>query len=118
MLANSTGIIDVDYQGELIVALTVIGDKSEFKFPELPFRAVQVVFNKIPYMGDVQYLDNIDEEKTARGEGGFGSTNNMEANNMEVDDKEKRERIEKRKNLLDRIDKHIAIINKAIPENK
>lgn len=71
MLANSTGIIDVDYQGELIIALI---SHNGSPVPQLPFNAVQVVFNPIPYMGEIKYLDSIEEEKTDRGDGGFGST--------------------------------------------
>ena len=70
-LANSTGIIDLDYQGELIVALV---SRNGEPVPQLPFKAVQVVFDRVPYMGEMKYLDSIEEAKTKRGDGGFGST--------------------------------------------
>ena len=72
MLANSTGIIDPDYQGELIVALVRHDENAQLL--QLPYKAVQIIFAPMPYVGDVKYLNSIDDAKTKRGDGGFGST--------------------------------------------
>lgn len=68
MLANSIGIIDPGYTGELKVALTRVVPKEEAKAIDFPWRACQVVFVKsdlvIP-QGPAQAV---------RGIGGFGST--------------------------------------------
>lgn len=68
MLANSTGIIDPGYRGELIVALVPITDVPDIKFP---VRYVQLVTRKIHRM-DATFVDDLDP--TDRGEQGFGST--------------------------------------------
>ena len=69
MLANSIGIIDCSYKGELLVALAKINeDASDIKFP---FRCCQLIMRKqiYPEMMEVQEL-----ECTKRLEGGFGSS--------------------------------------------
>lgn len=103
MLANSVGVIDVDYQGELIVALvrnpesifynsdtfvTVVrpeaslyNNRKPLVLPTHngPFKAVQIVFSPLPYMLDAVSVVNSEsftEAQTQRGEGGFGSTGN------------------------------------------
>lgn len=70
IMANSIGIIDRSYNGNLYVALAKIDESA----PEIifPFRCCQLIFKK-------QYHLQISEtpydlEATARGEGGFGST--------------------------------------------
>jgi dUTP pyrophosphatase len=70
MLANSIGIIDPSYTGNIFIALIKIcPDAEEIKFP---FRCCQIIFRQ-------QYHVNINNslksfEETARGNGGFGST--------------------------------------------
>ncbi|KAA8497331.1 Deoxyuridine 5'-triphosphate nucleotidohydrolase [Porphyridium purpureum] len=70
MLANSVGIIDASYNGNLFVALVKV-DPDAPELP-LPFRCCQLIFRyqvhaqicEVPHMFD----------DTARGHGGFGST--------------------------------------------
>lgn len=70
MLANSLGIIDRSYNGNLYVALANIDESAdEIKFP---FRCCQLIFKK-QYHLNIKEI-NQDLEATARGEGGFGST--------------------------------------------
>lgn len=70
MMANSIGIIDRSYNGNLYVALAKIDPYA----PEiqLPFRCCQLIFRK-QYHLDIEETTT-DLEATARGEGGFGST--------------------------------------------
>lgn len=69
MLANSVGIIDNQYRGEILVAL--------YKFDpvapplQLPLRACQLIPRLLV---DVNTIDVIQLSETKRGEGGFGST--------------------------------------------
>lgn len=70
MLANSVGIIDPSYRGNILVALVKV-DKSAPDI-ELPFRCCQLIFKKQVNM-DIQEVDR-DFETTTRAEGGFGST--------------------------------------------
>lgn len=69
MLANSIGIIDVSYKGELLIALTKIDEESPSI--QFPFRCCQLIVRKqvFPIMKEV---DDISISK--RGEGGFGSS--------------------------------------------
>lgn len=68
-LANSTGIIDAGYRGELGIALDNIRDEP-FVI-EKGWRLVQACnTNLSPFL--VEFTDSLDE--TERGEGGFGST--------------------------------------------
>lgn len=70
MMANSVGIIDRSYNGNLYVALTKIDESAdEIRFP---FRCCQLIFRKQYHMSLKE--TNEDLEATARGEGGFGST--------------------------------------------
>ncbi len=70
MFANSIGIIDPSYNGNLFIALIkIVPDAEDIKFP---FRCCQIIFRQ-------QYHVNMKEvskpfDATARGEGGFGST--------------------------------------------
>lgn len=69
MMANSIGIIDNSYRGNLMIALTKVCDDA--KEIEYPFRCCQMIMRK-------QVQANLEEvgyvEKTKRNEGGFGST--------------------------------------------
>lgn len=69
MLANSVGTIDPDYTGTLKIALIKVAD--ELPEIKLPFTRCQLVLRKAEYAEMVQ-VESI--EKTARGEGGFGSS--------------------------------------------
>ena len=71
MLANSVGIIDMDYQGELIVALRKI-DKDAPDM-ELPCKIGQLVPFIMCRNFDMVEVESF-EEATERGAGGFGST--------------------------------------------
>ena len=70
MLANSVGIIDESYRGEIMLSLF----KFDAKKPDLPlpYRAAQLVLchTVASTMAESVVLD-----VTERGEGGFGSTN-------------------------------------------
>lgn len=70
MLANSVGIIDAGYTGELLVTLIKVDPSA--KPIELPFKCMQALLRKsIHYhMKEVIYFDG----ETMRGDGGFGST--------------------------------------------
>lgn len=70
MLANSIGIIDPSYRGNIFVALVKV-DPSAPDI-ELPFRCCQIVFRVQHQVDIVEVAD--DFEATSRGNGGFGST--------------------------------------------
>lgn len=69
ILANSVGIIDNSYRGNLMIALTKVCDDA--KEIEYPFRCCQMIVRKYvnTYLEEVGNVD-----KTKRDEGGFGST--------------------------------------------
>ena len=69
MLANSIGIIDCSYKGELFVALTKICDES----PEIsfPLKCCQLIMKK-QIFPDMVETDELEVSK--RSEGGFGSS--------------------------------------------
>ena len=69
ILANSIGICDPSYTGNLLIALARVNNNSSV--PELPFCLCQMVLRKAEYaeMEEVKEL-----EETKRGDGGFGST--------------------------------------------
>lgn len=71
MLANSIGIIDQSYQGNLYVALRKV-DKN---MPDLklPCRLAQIILRKVIDIEGVE-VESF-EKKSKRGDGGFGSTN-------------------------------------------
>lgn len=72
MLANSVGIIDNTYMGELLVALAQI-DPNAAPIEEYPFRGFQLIFRPQQHV----FVTEVDESElsaTERGEGGFGST--------------------------------------------
>ena len=69
MLANSVGVIDQNYRGEIIIALKKVVQDSEL--PEFPWKCVQIIPKQFIHLTPVE-TDELDE--TIRGEGGFGST--------------------------------------------
>ena len=71
ILANSIGVIDNTYTGNLYIALTKVNKKStDIQFP---FRCCQLIFKKQVQMHLIE--SNSDFNETNRGTGGFGSTN-------------------------------------------
>lgn len=74
MLANSIGIIEKSYSGNLLVALTKI-DK-EMPDLELPFRCCQLLFKPQISLNIIEMKDQTSLEDTTRSSGGFGSTGN------------------------------------------
>jgi dUTP pyrophosphatase len=71
ILANSVGIIDPGYTGEIIVALRKIDQGA--KDLELPMRIAQLIPRRVH--SEVEMTECIgDLQKTDRGTGGFGST--------------------------------------------
>ncbi len=68
-LANSVGVIDSDYRGEIKCALINLG-KSDFTVNNGD-RVAQMVFMPVTQVS-LHETDNLDE--TERGAGGFGST--------------------------------------------
>lgn len=68
-LANSVGVIDSDYRGELIVALFNNSESSYLLHPSE--RVAQLVLTPI-FTPEVVEVDELTE--TSRGNGGFGST--------------------------------------------
>lgn len=69
MLSNSVGTIDMDYRGNLLIALTKVDDSCPDL--EVPFTKVQLVMRKAE-LYEVEEVEELDE--TERGSGGFGST--------------------------------------------
>lgn len=69
VLANSVGIIDPDYRGNLMIALTKVDSNCDDI--ELPFTKCQLILRKHSdfTLRRVNVLDD-----TSRGSGGFGST--------------------------------------------
>lgn len=70
MLANSIGIIDPAYNGNLLVALTKVDDSCSDL--QLPAKVAQAIVKDAIYAQLTQVLDN---KETLRGDGGFGSSN-------------------------------------------
>jgi deoxyuridine 5'-triphosphate nucleotidohydrolase len=71
MLANSVGIIDQGYRGNIYIALTKIDESS--KDLELPFKCCQMILKKQYYSTIKQTFDDL--IITDRNVGGYGSTN-------------------------------------------
>ncbi len=73
MLANSVGVIDATYRGNLLIPLTCVDDSFKDSLT-VPFTKIQLVLRKFEEskMEEVQQLD-----ETTRGEGGFGSTDSV-----------------------------------------
>jgi dUTP pyrophosphatase len=72
MLANSTGIIDPGYTGNLFIALTKVDPNApDIK---LPFRGCQLIIRRQVH-ADIEIMDDLGSlGSTGRGHGGFGST--------------------------------------------
>lgn len=70
MLANSIGIIDANYTGNIYIALVKV-DPSAPDI-ELPFRCCQLIFRRQHYMEMIEVDQKF--EGTTREDGGFGST--------------------------------------------
>jgi deoxyuridine 5'-triphosphate nucleotidohydrolase len=69
MLANSIGIIDPGYKGNLYIALTKISPEvGELSFP---FRCCQLIFKQQVF---VNLVETFETEESTRGQGGYGST--------------------------------------------
>lgn len=71
MLANSMGIVDNSYNGNLYVALTKVA--PEVEEIEFPFKCCQLVLRKQHFMNIKVQTEQLD--MTHREDGGFGSTN-------------------------------------------
>ena len=69
-LANSMGVIDRSYRGELMAALHVHSDKVL----EKGIRLVQALAPDMGHIIEVRICDDSELDKTSRGDGGFGST--------------------------------------------
>jgi len=74
VLANSIGLVDEDYRGEILVRFKVISDNKHFfeKFSKGD-RIAQLVLRKTE-RAEYEWADELSD--TQRGEGGFGSTGN------------------------------------------
>ena len=70
IMANSRGIIDRSYRGQLMAPVIAVG--SKLTTVEKGTRLFQVIAPGLGYIKEVAYVDSLPE--TARGEGGFGST--------------------------------------------
>ncbi len=70
IMANSRGIIDRSYRGQLMAPLISVG--SKLCSIEKGTRLFQVIAPALGYIKEVAYVDSLPE--TVRGEGGFGST--------------------------------------------
>jgi dUTP pyrophosphatase len=72
MLANSVGVIDSSYRGNLYIAVRKV-DKLADPL-ELPFSKFQLVLRKL----ELFELEEVDElDATLRGDGGFGSSDKI-----------------------------------------
>jgi len=76
MLANSIGIIDNTYTGNILVALARIDKDAEELV--MPFKGFQLIVREqsFPIVQDMTGQENL-LPNTIRGEGGFGSTNRI-----------------------------------------
>jgi dUTP pyrophosphatase len=79
MIANSFGVIDSSYKGELKIAITPINKDAELK---LPFNCAQLILMP-QVMINFKNVDNI-SINTKRGDGGYGSTNTAVENEVDV----------------------------------
>lgn len=67
--ANKVGVVDADYRGEVMVALH--NHSTEVRYVECGERIAQLVIAPV-YQADFCEVNEL--SKTARGDGGFGST--------------------------------------------
>ena len=72
MLANSVGIIDPNYTGNLLIALIKVSSVSPPL--ELPFTKCQLILRKVEKF-EMNQTNSLKE--TDRGDGGFGSTDKI-----------------------------------------
>lgn len=70
-LANSVGVIDADYRGELKAVFNTVGSRSEYY--EIGDKCCQLVI--VP-LADIKLVEGIVKDSGERGSGGFGSTGN------------------------------------------
>jgi dUTPase len=70
MMANSRGIIDKSYRGELKAPIVSVG--SHLSSVDAGTRLFQILAPNLGWIRQVVYVDSLDE--TGRGSGGFGST--------------------------------------------
>jgi len=70
IMANSRGIIDRSYRGELKAPM--IGISGFCSYVDAGTRLFQIIAPALGYIKEVVYVDSLPE--TTRGEGGFGST--------------------------------------------
>jgi len=70
IMANSRGIIDRSYRGQLMAPIVSVG--SKLASIEKGTRLFQVIAPALGYIKEVAYVASLPE--TQRGEGGFGST--------------------------------------------
>jgi dUTPase len=75
MLANSVGIIDASYTGNILIALT----KIDSNMPDLalPFKCCQLIFRQQVFVDFIDHEDredHVDIHSTTRNDGGFGSS--------------------------------------------
>lgn len=70
MMANSRGIIDMSYRGQLMAPVITVG--STLTSVEIGTRLFQILAPGLGHISEVAYVDTLPE--TTRGAGGFGST--------------------------------------------
>ena len=70
IMANSRGIIDLSYRGQLMAPIVSVATNPSIV--EAGTRLFQVIAPGLGYIKEVAYVDTLPE--TVRGEGGFGST--------------------------------------------
>ena len=68
-LANTTGVIDADYRGEIIVC--IFNDSNETRVIEPNERIAQIIIQ--PFL-NINFVETDELNETKRGTGGFGST--------------------------------------------
>lgn len=73
MMANSRGIIDMSYRGQLMAPVITVG--SMLTSVEVGTRLFQILAPGLGHISEVAYVDTLPE--TTRGAGGFGSTGLM-----------------------------------------
>jgi dUTP pyrophosphatase len=70
IMANSRGIIDLSYRGQLMAPMVSVATNPSIV--EAGTRLFQIIAPGLGYIKEVAYVDTLPE--TVRGEGGFGST--------------------------------------------
>ena len=70
IMANTRGIIDLSYRGQLMAPMVSVTEYT--KAVDAGTRLFQVIAPGLGYIKEVAYVDALPE--TVRGEGGFGST--------------------------------------------